>query len=55
MLSLGPRPALIANGQRGSADPYECQGELRSLAYGRPISIHIDPIEKKPLYHYSRG
>jgi pyruvate formate lyase activating enzyme len=30
-------------------------GELRSLVYGRPISIHVDPIEKKPLYHFLPG
>jgi len=30
-------------------------GELRTLSYGRPISVHIDPIEKKPLYHFLPG
>jgi pyruvate formate lyase activating enzyme len=30
-------------------------GELRSLVYGRPMAIHIDPIEKKPFYHYLPG
>jgi len=30
-------------------------GELRSLVYGRPIAVHIDPIEKKPFYHYLPG
>ncbi len=30
-------------------------GELRSLVYGRPISIHVDPIEKKPFYHFLPG
>ena len=30
-------------------------GELRRLVYGRPISIHIDPIEKKPFYHFLPG
>jgi pyruvate formate lyase activating enzyme len=27
-------------------------GKLYSLVYGKPISINIDPIEKKPLYHF---
>lgn len=27
-------------------------GRLYSLVYGKPISINIDPIEKKPLYHF---
>ena len=30
-------------------------GSLKSLVYGRPISIHIDPIEKKPFYHFLPG
>ena len=30
-------------------------GELRSLVYGRPITVHVDPIEKKPLYHFLPG
>ena len=28
------------------------KGKLYSLAYGNPCSIHIDPIEKKPLFHF---
>ncbi|MCX6811238.1 MAG: AmmeMemoRadiSam system radical SAM enzyme [Candidatus Berkelbacteria bacterium] len=30
-------------------------GKLYSLVYGRPVSVHIDPIEKKPLYHFMPG
>ncbi|MDD4902366.1 MAG: AmmeMemoRadiSam system radical SAM enzyme [Patescibacteria group bacterium] len=30
-------------------------GELYSLVYGRPAAINIDPIEKKPLYHFLPG
>lgn len=30
-------------------------GKLKSLVYGRPISIHVDPIEKKPFYHFMPG
>ncbi len=30
-------------------------GEMRSLVYGRPVTIHVDPIEKKPLYHFLPG
>ncbi|KYK26550.1 radical SAM protein [Euryarchaeota archaeon SM23-78] len=28
------------------------QGKLYTLAYGNPCAVHIDPIEKKPLYHF---
>jgi pyruvate formate lyase activating enzyme len=31
------------------------QGELRSLSYGRPVAVHVDPIEKKPFYHFLPG
>jgi pyruvate formate lyase activating enzyme len=30
-------------------------GVLRSVVYGYPCSIHIDPIEKKPLFHFLPG
>ena len=28
------------------------QGKLYSIAYGNPCSVHVDPIEKKPLLHF---
>jgi len=31
------------------------KGELYSLAYAKPCALHIDPIEKKPLYHFFPG
>lgn len=30
-------------------------GRLKTLVYGRPVSVHVDPIEKKPLYHFLPG
>jgi len=27
-------------------------GKLYTLAYGNPCSFHVDPIEKKPLFHF---
>lgn len=30
-------------------------GELRSLVYGRPLTTAVDPIEKKPFYHFLPG
>lgn len=30
-------------------------GTLYSLVYGRPISVAVDPIEKKPLFHFYPG
>jgi len=30
-------------------------GTLYSHVWGRPIAMHVDPIEKKPLYHFLPG
>lgn len=27
-------------------------GKLYTLAYGNPCAVHVDPIEKKPLFHF---
>ncbi len=31
------------------------EGKLYSLVYAKPVAVHIDPIEKKPLYHFFPG
>ncbi len=47
---------IIREGKRGRCRTrINLDGELFSLVYGRPISIHIDPIEKKPFYHFLPG
>lgn len=28
------------------------QGKLYSIAYGNPCAVHVDPIEKKPFFHF---
>ncbi len=30
-------------------------GKLLATTYGRPCSVHMDPIEKKPLFHFLPG
>jgi len=30
-------------------------GELMSLVYGNPCAVHLDPVEKKPLFHFLPG
>jgi len=30
-------------------------GKLKTLVYGHPIALHVDPVEKKPLYHFLPG
>ena len=47
---------LIGPGQRGLCGVRQNDdGELHSLVYGRLIAGHVDPIEKKPLYHLQPG
>jgi pyruvate formate lyase activating enzyme len=44
---------LIHNGHRGICAVRENkEGTLYSLVYGKVISMNIDPIEKKPLFHF---
>jgi pyruvate formate lyase activating enzyme len=46
----------IGQGERGRCRArMNVKGELRSLVYGRPAIVHIDPIEKKPFYHFLPG
>jgi pyruvate formate lyase activating enzyme len=47
---------LIKEGKRGICGVRENQkGSLYSLVYGQLIAAHIDPIEKKPLFHFYPG
>ena len=27
-------------------------GAIKNLVYGYPVAMHVDPVEKKPLYHF---
>lgn len=43
----------LTPGQRGKCGVREnIDGKLYALNYGKLIAIHIDPIEKKPFYHF---
>jgi len=54
--SLCPHSCLIADGKRGLCGVREnTSGKLYSLIYGLASSIHPDPIEKKPLFHFYPG
>ncbi len=47
---------MIAQDQRGICGVREnCRGKLYTLNYGKTIAAHVDPIEKKPLYHFMPG
>ena len=53
---LCPKNCVIAPGQSG-----ECRirvnldGKLAAVTYGHPCAVHVDPVEKKPLFHFLPG
>jgi len=50
---LCPRQCTIADLERGYCGVRENRkGNYYTLVYSRPCALHIDPIEKKPLFHY---
>ncbi len=50
---LCPHYCKIARGKTGRCSArINIDGKLFARFYGRPVSVAIDPIEKKPLYHF---
>ena len=53
---LCPHHCHIANGKTGRCKSrMNHDGVLVSEVYGKPCALAIDPIEKKPLYHFHPG
>ncbi|MDO9632458.1 MAG: AmmeMemoRadiSam system radical SAM enzyme [Humidesulfovibrio sp.] len=47
---------LVDPGARGKCGVRENrQGRLFTLVYGLPAAVNVDPVEKKPLYHFLPG
>jgi pyruvate formate lyase activating enzyme len=47
---------VLAEGERGLCRVREnLGGKLYTFVYGNPCAIHLDPIEKKPFYHFLPG
>ncbi len=50
---LCPRRCVIPDRKRGFCGVRENRsGILYTLVFAKPVAIHIDPIEKKPLFHF---
>ncbi len=50
---LCPRNCFIPDGGRGFCGVRENRdGTLYTLSYAKSVAMHIDPIEKKPLFHF---
>jgi len=53
---LCPHQCQVADLERGSCGVRENRGgAYYTLVYGQPCAVHVDPIEKKPLFHYFPG
>ena len=53
---LCPHHCKLKEGQTGLCGVRTVEGgELKAAAYGLISSAHVDPIEKKPLYHFYPG
>jgi len=53
---LCPRECVIDDQERGYCGVRENRdGTYYTLVYSNPCSAHIDPIEKKPLFHFLPG
>lgn len=51
-----PRTCVVPPGERGVCRVRENRdGRFELLTYGRAVSTAIDPIEKKPLFHFAPG
>ncbi len=54
--ALCPRECVIGKGERGHCRVRENRaGVLFSLVYAEPCALHLDPIEKKPFFHFLPG
>ncbi|MCD4664851.1 MAG: AmmeMemoRadiSam system radical SAM enzyme [Bacteroidales bacterium] len=53
---LCPHYCKLKDGQTGICNVRKNEGGiLYSMVYGRSIAVHVDPIEKKPLFHLAPG
>lgn len=51
--NLCPKYCIIKSGWTGFCNVRKnIDGTLFSLVYGKPCSVAVDPIEKKPLFHF---
>jgi len=53
---LCPNFCMVEEGGVGSCRVRKnIDGKLHSIVYGKPCAVNIDPIEKKPLFHFFPG
>ncbi len=53
---LCKKECRLVEGQRGDCRVrINIGGRLNSLVYGKPCAVHVDPVEKKPVFHMLPG
>ncbi|MEO0137566.1 MAG: AmmeMemoRadiSam system radical SAM enzyme [candidate division WOR-3 bacterium] len=53
---LCPRMCIVPQGKKGFCRARKnIDGDYYTLVYSNPCAVHIDPIEKKPLFHFLPG
>ena len=53
---LCPKGCRIAPGESGDCRiRVNLDGKLTAVTYGYPTAVHVDPVEKKPVYHFLPG
>jgi len=51
-----PNNCILEPGDRSHCrNKVNRDGTLYTLAYGNPCTFHVDPVEKKPLFHFLPG
>ncbi len=56
LCELCPKNCRITEGHSGDCKArIVLDGQLRAVTYGRPCALHVDPVEKKPLFHFLPG
>jgi pyruvate formate lyase activating enzyme len=51
--NLCPNGCKLADGERSICrNKFNVGGKFYTIAYGNPCTVHTDPIEKKPLFHF---
>jgi pyruvate formate lyase activating enzyme len=54
--TLCPHECILGENDRGFCRARVVKNrKLHSVVYGNPCAVHLDPMEKKPLYHFLPG
>jgi pyruvate formate lyase activating enzyme len=56
MCRICPNECVLKEGELSKCNNRKVHGsKLYTMAYGNPCSVNVDPVEKKPLYHFLPG